>query len=85
LAESKDDAPLSATADLLQALRKKRAEASSEPKSQTMPIEIIAEKADAGVSARQDAPQEQSEQAPKKGRASMPSWDQIVFGTKTDE
>jgi hypothetical protein len=50
-----------------------------------MPIEIIAEKADAGVSARQDAPQEQSEQAPKKGRASMPSWDQIVFGTKTDE
>ncbi len=23
--------------------------------------------------------------APKKGRAAMPSWDQIVFGTKTDE
>ena len=85
LAESKDDAPLSATADLLQALRKKRAEASSEPQSQTMPIEIIDEIADDGVSARQDAPQEQSEQAPKKGRASMPSWDQIVFGTKTDE
>lgn len=85
LAESKDDAPLSATADLLQALRKKRAETSSEPQPQTMPIEIVAEKADDAVPATQDEPQEQSEQAPKKGRASMPSWDQIVFGTKTDE
>jgi hypothetical protein len=22
---------------------------------------------------------------PKKGRAAMPSWDEIVFGTKTDD
>jgi hypothetical protein len=23
--------------------------------------------------------------APKKGRATMPSWDEIVFGTKADD
>ncbi len=87
LAESpaKDDAPLSATADLLQALRKKRAESSSDTEARTMPIEIVAEKAQETASATSVDVSEQQEQAPKKGRPSMPSWDQIVFGTKTDE
>lgn len=80
-----EDAPLSATADLLQALRKKRAEASSEAQHQTMPIEIIAEMADESASAGPVQGSDSQEQAPKKGRPSMPSWDQIVFGTKTDE
>ncbi len=80
-----EDAPLSATADLLQALRKKRAEASSEAQPQTMPIEIIAEMADESASAGPVQASDPQEQAPKKGRPSMPSWDQIVFGTKTDE
>lgn len=80
-----EDAPLSATADLLQALRKKRAEASSEAQRQTMPIEIIAEMADESASAGPVQGSDSQEQAPKKGRPSMPSWDQIVFGTKTDE
>jgi hypothetical protein len=26
-----------------------------------------------------------SSNAPKKGRATMPSWDEIVFGTKADD
>lgn len=80
-----ENAPLSATADLLQALRKKRAEASSEAQPQTMPIEIIAEMADESASAGPVQASDSQEQAPKKGRPSMPSWDQIVFGTKTDE
>jgi hypothetical protein len=35
----------------------------------------------------QTPPVVQSEQptAPKRGRASIPSWDEIVFGTKTED
>ena len=83
--------PLSATADLLEALRKKRAEAAkSEP---TLPKQP--EAPEAKVEPLQEPVSEASEveevppatvaPAAKKGRPSMPSWDEIVFGTKTDD
>ena len=83
--------PLSATADLLEALRKKRAEAAkSEPTPPKQP-----EAPEAKVEPLQEPVSEASEveevapapvaPAAKKGRPSMPSWDEIVFGTKTDD
>lgn len=48
----------------------------SEPAPSTAPIEIVAE-----VEVEAEAPK--SEQ--KKGRAGIPSWDEIVFGTKTED
>lgn len=74
---------LSPTGDLLEALRKKRAEATApsvqvEPKTAEAPhedvIEGVEETSPAAVSP-----------AAKKGRPSMPSWDEIVFGTKADD
>lgn len=82
--------PLSATADLLEALRRKRTEREEvqlEPHPETAnlrvidfepipepatPVEIITEI-------------EESKPVLKKGRAAMPSWDEIVFGTKADD
>lgn len=99
--------PLSATADLLEALRRKRTEreedkprdaqldahpdttnlrvidieptpvspeptvSNSEPVVAIEEVEVVAE--------------EPKATAPKKGRAAMPSWDEIVFGTKADD
>lgn len=69
---------LSATADLLQALRQKRAQAQEESAQ-----EPVADKAVSADDTETVLPEKQAE--PKKGRAAMPSWDQIVFGTKTDD
>ena len=79
--KDQEDAPLSATADLLEALRKKRSEASK------MTSEVSVEQTIEPVEA---AKIEEISPAPitpaaKKGRPSMPSWDEIVFGTKTDD
>ncbi len=91
------------TADLLEALRRRRGERD--------PMELeheeeIASQATTGVVRLIDIPLEASEAAPiasahtpsagstrdtgplgrsKRGRASMPSWDEIVFGARTDE
>jgi Protein of unknown function (DUF3071) len=79
------DVPLSATADLLEALRKKRAAAAATPEPVAEPVESVEEATELVVE------QVEPEQAPapitpaKKGRPSMPSWDEIVFGTKTDD
>jgi hypothetical protein len=107
--------PLSATADLLEALRRKRTERSDnsfgdtelEPHPDTSNIRVIdfepvvvndpAEPAmDSEDVATADTeiepePEEaistsnQTKPAAKKGRASMPSWDEIVFGTKAED
>lgn len=81
-----DETPLTATADLLEALRKKRAAAVEKPVEPEEEAPSIADEvvepvvASAGeVTPAPVAP------AAKKGRPSMPSWDEIVFGTKTDE
>ena len=79
---------LSPTADLLEALRKKRAAASShveEISDVPAPEDLIETPL-----VEESAPVEEQDAAPiapaaKKGRASMPSWDEIVFGTKTDD
>jgi hypothetical protein len=78
--------PLSATADLLEALRKKRADATkaAEPKLdvvETAGAEPENEVASPTIEEIAPAPVV----AGKKGRPSMPSWDEIVFGTKTDD
>jgi hypothetical protein len=77
--------PLSATADLLEALRKKRSAAAEAPEPVAEPVESVGEPTELVVE------QVEPEQAPapiapaKKGRPSMPSWDEIVFGTKTED
>ncbi len=82
IVEEAPNAPLSATADLLQALRRKRADNATIEQSETAPIEIVQLPLHATA---QIEKHDESEPAPKKGRTSMPSWDQIVFGTKTEE
>lgn len=87
--------PLSATADLLEALRRKRTER-EEPRDavgnlekhpdttnlRVVDIDPIAQE----VATPEVENNETSKSSPaKKGRASMPSWDEIVFGTKTDD
>lgn len=82
-------APLSETADLLEALRRKRDVAKDTSTSQ---INLIAEDASSaddstakdGASENIELPSETSTTI-KKGRASIPSWDQIVFGTKVED
>lgn len=86
--QARDPEELSPTADLLEALRKKRAAASSHVE------EIVDVPATEDLIAPplvgETAPVEEQDAAPiapavKKGRPSMPSWDEIVFGTKTDD
>jgi hypothetical protein len=113
--------PLSATADLLEALRRKRTErevekpsataldshpdtsslrviditpATTQPEYTSEPrfepgIEVGTESsAETTASAINDVDENNSEpkvSVPKKGRATMPSWDEIVFGTKADD
>lgn len=115
--ENHVEEPLSATADLLEALRRKRTEreeTSLEPHPETANIRVIdfeptihevttAEEisiAETAVEEPQvtslnetsviepvviDEPVSEPKPAAKKGRAAMPSWDEIVFGTKADD
>jgi hypothetical protein len=91
--ESDDEAPLTATADLLEALRKKRAEAQRSETTTSVPEAQSAERnlasVDELVPVDEVPPVEEVAPNPvtpaKKGRPSMPSWDEIVFGTKTDD
>lgn len=104
-----EDEPLSATADLLDALRRKRieredaqldphpstenlrvidieVESTSVTFESTIEIEEFNSSSDATPS--DEATTEIAEAGKltnKKGRASMPSWDEIVFGTKPDD
>jgi hypothetical protein len=107
--------PLSATADLLEALRRKRTEREEPGESsgkleqhpdttnlRVIDIEPVAQNSAAQNSAAQNSAAQNSAaqnnaeteietaeagktNAPKKGRALMPSWDEIVFGTKTED
>ncbi len=74
---------MSPTADLLEALRKKRSasKTSHEQEKQETP-EVVA--ADEPAEVEEITP-EAVQPSTKKGRPSMPSWDEIVFGTKTDD
>lgn len=95
---------LSPTADLLEALRKKRSMASQSSNSNSnhapdvaspeLPETFATPQAVEELVAREveQASETETEQTPapvspgaKKGRPSMPSWDEIVFGTKADD
>jgi hypothetical protein len=85
---------LSATADLLEALRRKRTERdtgnldTNPETTQIRVVDIEVSKAETPVTPAQQDSRDQAQEdlpVPKKGRASMPSWDEIVFGTKVDE
>ena len=92
--------PLSATADLLEALRRKRTECEETnlpPAPDTNNIRVIDIEAPitepVNTSSAEVVSQERIENpttapttpAAKKGRAAMPSWDEIVFGTKSED
>lgn len=96
--------PLSATADLLEALRRKRTERedpkSTSPQLDSHPdtsnlrvidlepsaLEVIEDPSPApAVNPVGTAVDESKSTSAKKGRAAMPSWDEIVFGTKSDD
>jgi hypothetical protein len=91
---------LSATADLLEALRRKRNERSetnleAHPATQGLRvIDIEAPVAEpepvaVGTEPQSNEVEESTEEskpaASRKGRAAMPSWDEIVFGTKAED
>ena len=109
------------TADLLEALRRRRGEreaavAETEPSQPALPLVPAPVAADTSASAEKAKPSEEKPGSgaralwggkassgsgaanaaptsssggatgrPKKGRASMPSWDEIVFGARTDD
>lgn len=101
-----DEPALSETADLLDALRRKRNERESveelDPHPVTEGLRIVELTTDE-LYPQEILPNEASEteaiepepapapinpenaSTPKRGRASIPSWDQIVFGTKTED
>ena len=86
---------ISDTADLLEALRKKRTEREVLDEDEQIPqtdflsvVPDIEEQEDyVDEDVNQDPPEIFPETPPvnKKGRASIPSWDEIVFGTKTED
>ena len=102
---------MSETADLLEALRRRRGEreaAVAEPEQPQLPLLAPGPGAGRRDPARRRRRAEPSEEKPgtaaalwggkrprttagigsqpaKKGRAAMPSWDEIVFGARTDD
>jgi len=106
-APASEPADLANTADLLDALRKRRLsreEDLSKDDPETAPglgatqaielptftpatktVEEVAEQAESFGQETETAAEEDIRIAPKRGRSSMPSWDEIVFSTKTDD
>lgn len=87
---------MSETADLLDALRKKRTERESvehlDPHPATKGLRIVEFEPDSSFVETEPEPEPtpasvitDANNSPKRGRASIPSWDQIVFGTKTED
>jgi hypothetical protein len=87
--------PISDTADLLEALRKKRNERELLEEREDIPVtdflSVVPDFDDQESILEEDISQDPPEVAPetppasKRGRASIPSWDEIVFGTKTED
>jgi len=93
-ASQPDESALSETADLLDALRKKRSERESveqlDPHPSTEGLRIVEYIPEPNIFEDEPEPTPApvitgSTISPKRGRASIPSWDQIVFGTKTED
>ncbi|MDJ1115421.1 septation protein SepH [Microbacterium dauci] len=93
------DAPVTSaeTADLLEALRRRRGQREPMPSESTAPerasspvalfdaLEPGYDEADAAVEDVTDDADAPTEQTRRKGRTSMPSWDEIVFGARTED
>jgi len=80
------------TADLLEALRKRRGERDSQPQprldAEPEPLEPAATQPLASIETlpdRADQAETTDEQPARRGRQSVPSWDDILFGTRSDE
>jgi hypothetical protein len=98
-ASDADESVLSETADLLDALRKKRSERESVEHLDPHPsteglrvVELVPEQSHPDEEPEAIEPEPapapvntDSSSTQKRGRASIPSWDQIVFGTKTED
>ena len=93
-ASEPDESVISETADLLDALRKKRSERESveqlDPHPSTEGLRIVEYVPEPVILEEEPEPapaqvNTDSSNSPKRGRASIPSWDQIVFGTKTED
>lgn len=70
--------------DLLDAFKQRReAAAAIEPEPKTEPIEVASIEPEPATVIVEEA-EDPKPDAPKKGRAPMPSWDEIVFGSKSD-
>ena len=93
-----NESPISETADLLDALRKKRLERESsvanlEQHPSTEGLRVVEievphqseETNNENLGSPESGSSAQETSSPKKGRASIPSWDEIVFGTKKDD
>lgn len=88
--KSEPEPALSETADLLDALRKKRIERESVedllPHPTTEGLRIVELPSEEDYSQEVEPENDASQSTPpKKGRASIPSWDEIVFGTKSED
>jgi hypothetical protein len=87
--------PISDTADLLEALRKKRNERELLEEQEEIPatdfLSVVPDFEEQELIPEEDISQDPPEIIPetppasKRGRASIPSWDEIVFGTKTED
>ncbi|MDN3309519.1 septation protein SepH [Microbacterium oryzae] len=87
------DAPNAETADLLEALRRRRGQRESAPvmeseesttEEPSSPVVIL----DGGESGRRSEPEANPAEhggSRRRGRTSMPSWDEIVFGARADD
>ena len=88
LGENASAESLSPTADLLEALRKKRIAVTEGSTDDPTPVAIEPEQKESEQASSLEVQEiEPAPMAPaaKKGRPSMPSWDEIVFGTKADD
>ncbi len=85
------------TADLLEALRRRRGQREPMPEDEVAParttspvalfdaLETSYEETTPETSVDEDTRDAAAEPAPRKGRTSMPSWDEIVFGARTED
>jgi len=93
-------APNPDTADLLEALRRRRGQRESAPAFDTEPADEtpaapqeterrapvnLFDTADAAPATSGQEPAKDDDGRRRRGRASMPSWDDIVFGARTDD
>jgi len=92
-----DHSPSPETADLLEALRRRRGQrepaplsdleesAARHPARGTAPVALFDAPQDEPADEEPSSSQPEPESPRRRGRASMPSWDEIVFGARSDD